>query len=157
VGTQVKRAKKKYGWHVLNEVRVLHDGQYVKDGVWYHARREYNPRGSYVYATKWRKCTKSHPLGCTFGMHASEKLHDALRYGHCLHSSTEFWVCRVVVEGDIISYNDKFVGQKRKIIWSVKIPRPSGSIGMRRMDFIKTIHKAYEKKYGRPLRTKLTG
>ena len=50
---------------------------------------------------------------CQRGLHASERLKDALWYA-------PGWVCcRVVLSGDVVTGNDKMVGKSRTVLWMI--------------------------------------
>ena len=81
-----------YGWHFVND--TLRDGRPVPpDGEWL----EHD--GALVM--------------CESGLHASERLIDALRYAP---GST---ICRVEVDGEILHDDDKLVAMRRRILWRV--------------------------------------
>ena len=149
-----RRAKKKYGWHILHNRRQLRDGQVVEDGVWVPARQKcqrHQSGGGFF----WRVSNTKRPHPCRFGMHACDNLSRAMDFGNTLHASLFIWVCRVLVEVDIFTGYDKFVGRKRRISWSVRI-RKSEKYKRDFNALRKAIKKAYKEKYGKELRTKLT-
>jgi hypothetical protein len=148
-----KRVQKKYGWHVLNGERMLRDKRVVEDGEWVHARRRYRPKQA--GRAMWRVCTRTLPRACRFGMHACSKLRDAMGYGYILHNTKYVWMCRVLVEDEITSSRDKFVGRKRKILWSVCIGRYK-TYRKRFRALRNAVRKAYKKKYGKDLKMELT-
>ena len=79
-------------WHFVNE--TLRDGKPVPaDGEWLEHDGELKM--------------------CESGLHASERLIDALTYapGHT--------ICRVELDGDILHDDDKVVAMRRKILWRV--------------------------------------
>lgn len=92
-----------YGWHFLNVDRKLRygDGRVVKTG-------------------RTLSLKKGDPELCKKGMHASRTIYQALWYA----TSYQRILCRVVVSGDIIEDEEKFVGRHRKVLWSVNANKP---------------------------------
>ena len=90
--------KQYLGWHFLREDRKLcyEDGREVKVGETLSVLDD------------------SKPLElCEYGMHASLRPLDALKYapgGVC---------CRVILSGDVVTGNDKMVGKCRTVLWMV--------------------------------------
>ncbi len=90
--------KKIYGWHFLQKNRTLRygDDRYVSPGKTYTSGEEA-------------------PRLCEYGMHASRKALDALRF------APGSVVCRVRCWGDVLVDNDKFVARNREVLWMANV------------------------------------
>jgi hypothetical protein len=98
-----RRQKALYGWHFINSDMLLnryHDGRKVEVGKWLKAKA---PRGGGPL-----------PVSCRWGMHASPHILQALSY-------RQGTLCYVAVRGEIddFSYDNKFCGLERKVLWVV--------------------------------------
>ncbi len=81
--------------------------------AWHFIRGDYTLRDGRKVTAGSVTTFKGRPKLCVRGLHASERLIDALRYapGPIL--------CRVVVSGKIVHDKDKLVGTRRRILWTL--------------------------------------
>lgn len=100
-----RKPRPRLGWHFLSADRLLRygDGRRVEVG------------------TELSIATGASPVLCSYGMHASPRIVDALRN----HRGPV--LCRVVVRGDIQTdrrmYPDKFCGRSRRVLWMRSVPK----------------------------------
>lgn len=93
------------GWHLLAANKRLGylDRREVELGVRMEMQYRSGTTGRLVKA-------KYPPYLCTCGMHASDKVYQAMKY------SDESLLCRVLVEEDLVVGDDKFCGRYRTVL-----------------------------------------
>ncbi len=92
-----KRAERVLAWHCINTTRTLGYGD-----------------GRKVVAGKTLTVKRPDDIAlCNYGLHASERLIDALSHAR------EPIVCRVELSGNVLHGDDKLVASKRKCLWIV--------------------------------------
>lgn len=88
----------RFGWHFLRSGNEMINGKIAPaDGVWLHHDGPITP--------------------CKAGLHASERLIDALRHTSMITGSI---LTRVELQGNIVEHGfpfDKIVGRRRRILW----------------------------------------
>jgi hypothetical protein len=97
----MKKEKRIKAWHFVGEDRRLRYG----DGRKVRAGRVYSYTG------------ERPPELCKRGVHASERLLDALEY------APGAILCRVEVWGDVVRDGDKLVARHRKVLWTLDATR----------------------------------
>jgi len=103
--------RRKLGWHILGISGRLKfdDGREVRVGAKLEAHEVLRPwdRGVPAKVLHIGHC----------GMHASERLGDALTW----HPYGAGVVCRVQVSDEIYCKTDQFVGRYRRVLWAVRL------------------------------------
>lgn len=91
----MKKTEQKTYWHFVSDDRCLGygDGRFVESGKTYSVLDESRPVKL-----------------CSYGMHASKRVIDALKY------APGVWLCKVTLDGDIQHDSDKSVAQSRTVL-----------------------------------------
>ncbi|HUU89180.1 MAG TPA: hypothetical protein VMX17_15710 [Candidatus Glassbacteria bacterium] len=128
--TTRRKLKKRMGWHLLPEDGKLRDGRIPHINKWL----SFKIRGIKFIAADtvkkiWRKpYDYEKPILCEEGMHATYNINNAIIYGYKfggLLLNEKQKLCRVIVDKINTSEYDgyKFVGERRKIIWSITLTK----------------------------------